>query len=96
MGYHHLALAARDMAAIHHFYEEVMGFELVKVEIAPVPDGGWAKHFFYRMDGDDSRFIAFWKYESCCFNGLHPDEHVAGGSCQCCNDEWCLRDGIGK
>jgi catechol 2,3-dioxygenase-like lactoylglutathione lyase family enzyme len=61
MGYHHLALAACDMAAIHHFYEEVMGFELVKVEVAPVPDGGWAKHFFYRMDGDDSKFIAFWE-----------------------------------
>jgi len=61
MAYHHLALAARDMAAIHHFYEEVMGFELVKVVIAPVREGGWAKHFFYRMDGDDSRFIAFWE-----------------------------------
>jgi catechol 2,3-dioxygenase-like lactoylglutathione lyase family enzyme len=61
MGYHHLALAARDMAAIHHFYEEVMGFELVKVEVGPVQDGGWAKHFFYRMDADDSRFIAFWE-----------------------------------
>ena len=61
MGYHHLALAARDMAAIHGFYESVMGFELVKVEVAPVQDGGWAKHFFYRMDGDDSHFIAFWE-----------------------------------
>jgi catechol 2,3-dioxygenase-like lactoylglutathione lyase family enzyme len=61
MGYHHLALAARDMTAIHHFYEEVMGFELVKVEVAPVQDGGWAKHFFYRMDGNDSHFIAFWE-----------------------------------
>lgn len=61
MAYHHLALAARDMAAIHHFYETVMGFELVKVEIAPVMGGGWGKHFFYRMDGDDSRFIAFWE-----------------------------------
>ena len=60
MAYHHLALAARDMAAVHHFYEEVMGFELVKVEVAPVQEGGWAKHFFYRMDGDDSKFIAFW------------------------------------
>jgi catechol 2,3-dioxygenase-like lactoylglutathione lyase family enzyme len=47
MGYHHLALAVRDMAAVHHFYEDVMGFELVKVEVASVPDGGWAKHFFY-------------------------------------------------
>ena len=60
MGYHHLALAAKDMAAIHHFYEEVMGFELVKAEVGPSPEGGWAKHFFYRME-DDSKFIAFWE-----------------------------------
>ena len=60
MGYHHLALACKDINAIHHFYEGVMGFELVKVEIGPVPEGGWAKHFFYRME-DDSKFIAFWE-----------------------------------
>lgn len=60
MSYHHLALAVRDMAAIHKFYEGVMGFELVKVEIAPVMQGGWAKHFFYRMSGNDSSFVAFW------------------------------------
>jgi catechol 2,3-dioxygenase-like lactoylglutathione lyase family enzyme len=60
MGYHHLALACRDMNAIHHFYETVMEFELVKVEIGPVREGGWAKHFFYRME-DDSKFIAFWE-----------------------------------
>jgi len=61
MGYHHLALAAKDMSATHDFYERVMGFELVKVEIAPVQSGGWGKHFFYRMDGDDTKFIAFWE-----------------------------------
>ena len=60
MGYHHLALAARDIKAIHAFYEGILGFELVKVEIGPSPDGGWAKHFFYRME-DDSKFIAFWE-----------------------------------
>ena len=60
MGYHHLALAAKDMKAIHHFYETVMGFTLVKVEVGPSPQGGWAKHFFYRME-DDSKFIAFWE-----------------------------------
>ncbi len=60
MGYHHLALGARDMKAIHEFYEGVMGFDLVKVEVAPVQEGGWAKHFFYRME-DDSKFIAFWE-----------------------------------
>lgn len=61
MSYHHLALATRDIAAIHDFYEGVMGFELVKVEVAKVMAGGWAKHFFYRMGDDDSCFIAFWE-----------------------------------
>ena len=37
-----------------------MGFDLVKVEVGPVREGGWAKHFFYRME-DDSKFIAFWE-----------------------------------
>ena len=60
MGYHHLALATRDMAKIHAFYEGVMGFTLVKVEVGPAPQGGWAKHYFYRME-DDSKFIAFWE-----------------------------------
>jgi catechol 2,3-dioxygenase-like lactoylglutathione lyase family enzyme len=60
MGYHHLALAARDMQAIHEFYEDIMGFQLVKVEVGPVGEGGWAKHFFYQME-DDSKFIAFWE-----------------------------------
>jgi catechol 2,3-dioxygenase-like lactoylglutathione lyase family enzyme len=59
MGYHHLALLTRDIGAIHDFYENVMGFELVKVEVQPHGDG-WAKHFFYRME-DDSKFIAFWE-----------------------------------
>ncbi len=61
MTYHHLALAAKDMKAMHAFYEDVMGFELVKVEIGPIMEGGWGKHFFYRMGGDDSKFIAFWE-----------------------------------
>ena len=60
MGYHHLALAAKDINALHQFYEGIMGFELVKVEVGPSPEGGWAKHFFYRME-DDSKFIAFWE-----------------------------------
>ena len=61
MAYHHLALVIRDIAAIHAFYEGVMGFELVKAEVAKINAGGWAKHYFYRMGGDDSCFIAFWE-----------------------------------
>lgn len=60
MSYHHLALAARDMRAIHDFYAGVMGFDLVKVEIGLSPGGGWAKHYFYQMNATDS-FIAFWE-----------------------------------
>ena len=26
-----------------------------------MPEGGWAKHFFYRMSPDDTAFIAFWE-----------------------------------
>ncbi|MBP6014075.1 MAG: VOC family protein [Alphaproteobacteria bacterium] len=59
MGYHHLALATRNMKAIDHFYREVMGFDLKKVEVGPTPGGGWAKHFFYEIEPD--RFIAFWE-----------------------------------
>ncbi len=59
MAYHHLALATKDMKAIDHFYREVMGFDLKKVEVGPTPGGGWAKHFFYEIEAD--RFIAFWE-----------------------------------
>lgn len=60
MGYHHLALAVRDMAAIHAFYTRAMGFELVKVEAGATPESrGWAKHFFY--DTGDGTLMAFWE-----------------------------------
>lgn len=59
MPYHHLAMATRDMEAIHRFYEEGMGFPLVKVEIARTPAKGWAKHFFY--DTGAGQLVAFWE-----------------------------------
>ena len=59
MPYHHLALATHDMKAIDLFYSMAMGFELVKVEVAPTPGGGWAKHFFY--DTGNGELMAFWE-----------------------------------
>ena len=59
MPYHHMAMATRDMAAIHRFYEEGLGFPLVKVEIGKTPAEGWAKHFFY--DTGDGQLVAFWE-----------------------------------
>lgn len=67
MGYHHLAFASRDMQATHHFYAEVLGFELVKAVAAPTDrPGGWAKHLFYAIgehDGSENAgaLIAFWE-----------------------------------
>ena len=46
MGISHIALAVKDIEATHRFYTEVMGFELVKVEIASMR-GGKARHAFY-------------------------------------------------
>ena len=59
MGFHHVALATRDLQATHRFYTETMGFELAKVVAAKSPEGGWAKHVFYRMPGGD--LFAFWE-----------------------------------
>ena len=67
MGYHHLAFASRDMQATHHFYADVLGFELVKAVAAPTDrPGGWAKHLFYAIgehDGSENAapLLAFWE-----------------------------------
>lgn len=60
MGFHHVALATRDLAATHRFYTEVMGFSLVKTVIGPVPGSrdGWSRHVFY--DTGSKGMIAFW------------------------------------
>lgn len=59
MGFHHVAVAAKDIEAIHAFYTEAMGFELVKAVVAPTDaPGGWAKHLFYETG--DGTMIAFW------------------------------------
>jgi len=59
MPFHHLAVATHDMKAVHRFYSESMGFDLVKVEMAGTPTGGRAKHFFY--DVGDGEMMAFWE-----------------------------------
>jgi catechol 2,3-dioxygenase-like lactoylglutathione lyase family enzyme len=68
MGFHHVAVATRDLDQTHRFYTEATGFELAKVVAAKSPDGGWAKHVFYRTDGGD--MIAFWELHD---EALPPD-----------------------
>ena len=57
MGFHHLAIATRDVKANHEFYTGPMGFELVKVVVGRSGQDGWAKHLFY--DTGNGELIAF-------------------------------------
>ncbi|MEM9203412.1 MAG: VOC family protein [Actinomycetota bacterium] len=59
MGISHIALAVKNIEATHRFYTDVMGFELVKVEIAAMR-GGKARHAFYSTGSADDQMIAFW------------------------------------
>ena len=58
MPFHHLAVATRDLAAMHRFYTEAMGFTLAKGVAAKTPEGGWAKHLFYDTGGGE--LFAVW------------------------------------
>ncbi|MEK9637136.1 MAG: VOC family protein, partial [Acidimicrobiaceae bacterium] len=59
MGISHIALAVKDLEATHRFYTDVMGFDLVKVEIADMR-GGKARHAFYSTGSSEDQMIAFW------------------------------------
>ena len=59
MGYHHVAIATRDIKATHAFYTTAMGFELVRAEKARTGANAWAKHFFY--DTGNGEMMAFWE-----------------------------------
>jgi catechol 2,3-dioxygenase-like lactoylglutathione lyase family enzyme len=64
MGFHHVAIATRDLPATHRFYTEAMGFELVRVETSPTEQPpGWAKHLFYEIGdaGDGGGMFAVWE-----------------------------------
>jgi catechol 2,3-dioxygenase-like lactoylglutathione lyase family enzyme len=53
MSFHHVSLATKDPVGTHRFYTEVMGFELVKVQVGPTPGGnGWSRLAFYDTGGD--------------------------------------------
>ena len=61
MGFHHLALAVKDIEKTHRFYTEAMGFTLAKVEVVP-KDGGVARHVFYSTGAARDQLFAVWDY----------------------------------
>ena len=64
MGFHHVAIATRDLDATHRFYTEATGFELVQVDSIPFHEDGWARHLFY--DTGNGELLAIWDLH-------HPD-----------------------
>jgi len=86
MGLHHLAFATRDAGATQHFYEDVLGYPLVRAE-AHRRGKGWFKHFFYDIgDGECLAFFEFrdigespdWRSDHAASLGLPPwVNHVA-------------------
>ncbi|MAG33074.1 MAG: glyoxalase [Deltaproteobacteria bacterium] len=70
-GFHHVALACKDIDATHHFYEDLMGFPLVYTEIKRV-GAGFFRHFFY--DTGDGSCLAFFDVHDV---GEEPDWSTA-------------------
>jgi catechol 2,3-dioxygenase-like lactoylglutathione lyase family enzyme len=62
MSFHHVAIAAKDLPETHRFYEEAMGFQLVRVEAQPFLEDGWARHLFY--DTGNGEMFAIWDLHS--------------------------------
>ncbi len=62
MAFHHVAVATHDLEATHRFYTEACGFELVKVDVIPLLEDGWARHCFY--DTGNGELFAVWDLHS--------------------------------
>ncbi len=75
MGFHHVAVATRDLDATHRFYTEAMGFTLVKVVAAGNPeqrDGEqpWSRHVFY--DTGNGEMFAVWDIHDTALGEFDP------------------------
>jgi glyoxylase I family protein len=46
-GLNHIDLATKDMEATRHFYEDLMGFPLVRADLVDIVGRGTMKHFFF-------------------------------------------------
>ena len=46
-GFNHIDLATKDMDATRTFYEDVLGFPLVRADLVEIVDRGRVKHYFF-------------------------------------------------
>jgi glyoxylase I family protein len=57
LGFNHIDLATKDMAATRTFYEDVLGFPLVRADLVELGDKGNMQHFFF--DIGNGQLIGF-------------------------------------
>lgn len=57
LGFNHIDLGTKDMAATRAFYEGILGFPAVRTDIIEFEDGGSAEHVFFDIGG--GQMIAF-------------------------------------
>jgi catechol 2,3-dioxygenase-like lactoylglutathione lyase family enzyme len=57
LGFHHIDLATKDMAATRAFYEGILGFPAVRSDRVGFEEGGYAEHVFFDCGG--GQMIAF-------------------------------------
>jgi catechol 2,3-dioxygenase-like lactoylglutathione lyase family enzyme len=50
-GFNHIDLGTRDMEATRAFYEDVLGFPLVRADLVEIGDDGLLRHFFFDVGG---------------------------------------------
>ena len=72
-GFNHVDLGTRDMEATRAFYEDVLGFPLVRADLVEIAGAGRMKHFFF--DVGNGQLMGFMSGED--VNG-YPKEFDAG------------------
>ena len=72
-GFNHIDLGTRDMEATRAFYEDVLGFPLVRADLVEVGDEGLLRHYFF--DVGNGQLMGFMSGED--VNG-YPKEFDAG------------------
>jgi glyoxylase I family protein len=72
-GFNHIDLGTRDMEATRAFYEDVLGFPLVRADLVEIGDEGVLKHYFF--DIGQGQLLGFMSGED--VNG-YPKEFDAG------------------
>jgi glyoxylase I family protein len=72
-GFNHIDLGTRDMEATRTFYQDVLGFPLVRADLVEIGDEGRLKHFFFDVGGGE--LLGFMSGED--VNG-YPKEFDAG------------------